>query len=583
MPALNAVVLTDLTFSWPDGTPVLAGLSTTFGTGRTGLIGANGTGKSTLLRLVAGELAPSRGTIAVLGDVDYLPQSLTLDADASLADLLGVRGVRDAVRAIEAGDPDPAWFDIVGDDWDVEERSAAALAEVGLPTDLDRRVGTLSGGEAVLAAVTGVRLRRSPVALLDEPTNNLDASARERLYELVRGWRGALVVVSHDLALLELMDATAELREGGLATYGGPYSEYSAAVAAEQEAARQALRTAEQKLQVEKRQRIKAEEKIAHAERQGRKDWANARYVKGAINERRNSAEKSAGSRRGMLDAKIEAARDAVANAEARVRDDDRIRLDLPDPGLPAGRRIATLTSADGTEIVIQGPERVALTGPNGVGKTTLLERLVVNHGDRYFGSAGGPGVNHGDRYFGSAGGPGVNHGDRYFGSQAETDATARRGRSRPGAGPAQADAVAHTLRVGYLPQRLDDLDDDASVLDNVQAAAPGVPSGVLRGRLARFLLRGDAAYRPVGSLSGGERFRVALARVLLADPPPELLVLDEPTNNLDLTSVEQLVDALSAYRGALLVVSHDHGFLDRLGLDAEFVLDDSGRLTRRR
>lgn len=553
MPALNAVVLTDLSFSWPDGTPVLAGLSATFGTGRTGLIGANGTGKSTLLRLVAGELAPSRGTIAVLGDVDYLPQSLTLDADASLADLLGVRGVRDAVRAIEDGDPDPAWFDIVGDDWDVEERSAAALAEVGLPTDLDRRVGTLSGGEAVLAAVTGVRLRRSPVALLDEPTNNLDASARERLYELVRGWRGALVVVSHDLALLELMDETAELREGGLATYGGPYSEYSAAVAAEQEAARQALRTAEQKLQVEKRQRIKAEEKIAHAERQGRKDWANARYVRGAINERRNSAEKSAGNRRGMLDAKIEAAREAVANAEARVRDDDRIRLDLPDPGLPAGRRIATLTSADGTEIVIQGPERVALTGPNGVGKTTLLERLVVNHGDRY------------------------------FGSRAETDATAGRGRSRPGAGPAQADAVAHTLRVGYLPQRLDGLDDDASVLDNVQAAAPGVPSGVLRGRLARFLLRGDAAYRPVGSLSGGERFRVALARVLLADPPPELLVLDEPTNNLDLTSVEQLVDALAAHRGALLVVSHDRGFLDRLGLDAEFVLDDSGRLTRRR
>lgn len=539
MPALNAVVLDDLTFSWPDGTSVLAGLTATFGTGRTGLIGPNGTGKSTLLRLVAGELSPTHGTISVLGDVDYLPQTLTLDADATLADLLGVRAVRDAVRAIEAGDPDPAWFDLVGDDWDVEERSVAALAEVGLPTDLDRRVGALSGGEAVLAAVTGVRLRRSPVALLDEPTNNLDGSARERLYALIRGWRGALIVVSHDLALLELMDATAELREGGLVTYGGPYSEYAVAVAAEQEAARQALRTASQKLQIEKRQRIKEEQKIAHAERQGRKDWANARYTKGAINDRRNSAEKSAGSRRGMLDAKVDAAREAVEKAEARVRDDERIRLDLPDPGLPAGRRIATLTSADGTDIVIQGPERVALTGPNGIGKTTLLEQLV------------------------GARPAGKGDGSHYL-------------------PPSRADAVAHTARIGYLPQRLDGLDEDAGVLDNVQVAAPGVPPGVLRGRLARFLLRGDAVYRPVRSLSGGERFRVALARVLLADPPPELLVLDEPTNNLDLTSVEQLVDALSAYRGALLVVSHDRAFLDRIGLDAEFVLDETGGLTRR-
>ncbi len=110
--------------------------------------------------------------------------------------------------------------------------------------------------------------------------------------------------------------------------------------------------------------------------------------------------------------------------------------------------------------------------------------------------------------------------------------------------------ARASVEHIGYLPQRLDDLDDTASVLDAVCAAAPDVPVAAVRDRLARFLFRGDAVTRPVGSLSGGERFRVALARVLLADPPPQLLVLDEPTNNLDLDTVDQVVSALQAYRG---------------------------------
>ncbi len=532
MPALPAVVLDDLTFDWPDGTPALTALTASFGRGRTGLIGANGAGKSTLLRLIAGRLAPSAGAVTAVGTVDYLPQQLTLEVDATLADLLGVRQALDAVRAIEAGDPDPALFDLVGDDWDIEARAVAALGESGLPTGLDRQVATLSGGETVLAALVGIRLRGASIALLDEPTNNLDAGSRARLYHLVRGWRGTLIAVSHDLALLESMDATAELREGSLTVFGGPHSQYRAAVEREQEAARQALRTAEQTLRTERRQRIEAEQKIAHAERQGRKDKANRRYVPAAINDRRNSAEKSAGARRGMLDAKVSAAAAAVEQAEARVREDDRIRVDLPDPGVAAGRRLAELTGSDGRMVVIQGPERIALTGPNGVGKTTLIEQLL--------------------------------------------------GSARSASPVGRATGRALTDRIGYLPQRLDGLDDRGSVLANVQAAAPEQPPCLLRNRLARFLLRGDAVERPVSTLSGGERFRVALARVLLAEPPAQLLVLDEPTNNLDLTSVEQLVDALTAYRGALLVVSHDNGFLARLGLDAQFELDPDGLLTRR-
>jgi ATPase subunit of ABC transporter with duplicated ATPase domains len=508
----SSVVCADLSFAWPDGTSVLEHLDVAFAGGRTGLVGRNGDGKSTLLRLIAGDLAPSGGTVTTAGEVAYLPQHLPLDAARTVADLLGISGKRAALSAIVGGDADPRHFTVLDDDWDVEARAVETLGRLGVlggaEAVLDRAVGTLSGGESVLVGVAGVLLRGAPISLLDEPTNNLDARARELLYGAVESWPGVLVVVSHDRDLLERVDQIVELRDGATRTFGGPFSAYAEQLAAEQETAARLVRAAEGEVAREKRQFVEAQVALARRIRTGKKAEREKRVPKVVAGGLKRKAQVSAGKYRNLHADRLEAARSALDEAALAVRDDDRIRVDLPATAVPAGRTVLSVG-----DLVVRGPERIGLTGANGSGKTTLLEAIV-----------------------------------------------GRRPHPAPGVGrPA--------VPVAYLPQRLDVLDDAATVLDNVRAAAPSATPHEARAELARFLVRGEAVQQPAGSLSGGERFRVSLACLLLAEPPPQLLLLDEPTNNLDLDSVEQLTDALAAYRGALIVASHDRPFLADIGV----------------
>ena len=453
-PHTSAVVLDRLCFTWPDGSPALDDVSGAIGEGRTGLVGRNGSGKSTLLRLIAGEIAPASGTVTTSGDVALLPQQLTRDTGRPVADLLGIGPILAALRAIESGDADPRHFEAVGDAWDIESRAHAALAGAGLAPDvLDRTVGELSGGEAVLAAIAGIRLRKPAITLLDEPTNNLDRDARARLAGLVTAWPGALVVVSHDTALLELMDDTAELHDGTLSVFGGPYSRWRSWLDAEQEAARRAEATAAQDVRREKRQRIEPETTIARRRAVGAKAEREKRVPPIVAGNRKRAAQVSAGRLRTESREKEARARAALDEAERRVRDDDAIRIDLPDPGVPAGRRIATLNDGDRTWVV-QGPERVALIGPNGAGKTRLLERVVacaVQNSARTELEAADPADS--------------------GGWSTEVRSCVR--------------AEALTDRIGYLPQRVDGLDEGATVLQNVCDAAPRVPPAEVRNRLA--------------------------------------------------------------------------------------------------
>ncbi|GGV46937.1 ABC-F family ATP-binding cassette domain-containing protein [Paenarthrobacter nicotinovorans] len=536
-----SITLTDVRLQWPDGTTALtgiSGISGTFGVGRTGLVGSNGAGKSTLLRLIAGVLTPTSGRISTNGEVGYLPQTLTLKTDSTVADLLGIGPKLRALRAIESGDAAVENFETVGDDWDIETRADESLRHIGFSgSDLDRNVGEISGGEAMLVAITGLRLQRTAITLLDEPTNNLDRDARARLSGLITSWPGTLVVVSHDLSLLELMDNTAELHAGELTVFGGPYSAWRSHMDEQQAAAVQAAQAAKQAVKIEKRQRQDAETKLAKRARTGQSSYDNKKGSKILMNQRASDAQVSAGKLRSGSDDKVNAARTALDEASSRIREEERISLNLPDPDVPRGRRIAELRGTN-RAFFVEGPERVAIIGANGVGKTTLLERVVA----------------------------GESLPDNDEVSDVVESGTAG-GRLLTG-------------RAGYLRQRLDGLDDAATTLENVQASAPSVPEGEIRNQLARFLLRGDSVYRPVHTLSGGERFRVSLARLLFADPPPQVLILDEPTNNLDIQSVDQLVEALNVYRGAVILVSHDDDFLDRLDLDLVLNLDHDGSLT---
>ncbi|MBO0813382.1 MAG: ABC-F family ATP-binding cassette domain-containing protein [Microlunatus sp.] len=525
----------NLGFSFPSGEIVLDSLTTSFSDGFTGLVGRNGSGKSTLIKVLAGELSPTSGSVERPERIGYLPQDLVLDAGRTVASVLGIEAVLAALATVDAGNGRPEDFEIIGDNWDLEDRVEAELAAFGFTDlDLDRKIGTLSGGQVVLLALAAHFLARPEVLLLDEPTNNLDRAARDRLYRAVRRWPGPVIAVSHDRELLELCDQVAELRDSVITFYGGNFSDYTAAVAAEQEAAARAVRTAEANLKRQKRELIEAQTKMDRHNRYGKQLAERSNMPAILAGAMKRKAEVSQGKLRGSHEADVEDAKKQLTDAEERVRDDDQVRVDLSATAVPGGREIVitddlVLRNGVAVDLHIRGPERVALTGGNGTGKTTLIDTIM-------------------------------------------------------GKVPARSGRVRTYVPVRLLPQRLHILDPDLPVLSSVSRLAPSADDNTLRARLARFLLGAEVITRPARTLSGGELFRASLAGLLLAEPAPQLLILDEPTNSLDLDTVAALTTALQQYRGALLVASHDRPFLDEIGLSGEITFapdPEPGRFVR--
>ncbi|MEV0573313.1 ribosomal protection-like ABC-F family protein [Streptomyces sp. NPDC050392] len=536
-----SVICSNLSFAWPDDTPVFQDLSFTMGTGHTGLVAPNGSGKSTLLKLIAGELRPGTGSVSVGGTLGYLPQSLPLSSGLTVAEVLGIAEVIRALDAVESGDVSERHFTVIGDDWDIEERTRAQLDRLGL-TDLalDRSLATLSGGQVISLGLAAQLLKRPDVLLLDEPTNNLDLEARHRLYDVLEEFTGSLLLVSHDRALLDRMERIAELGGGELRLYGGNFSAYEESVQAEQEVAEKNVRNAEQELKREKRELQQARERAERRASNAARNLKSAGLPRIFAGNMKRGAQESAGRAGQMHASRVSEAKSRLDEAGRSLRDEQRLTLDLPETDVPAGRNLflgeemqvrlgdRAVFADQGVELSIRGPERIALSGPNGAGKTTLL-RLLTG------------------------------------------ELVPEGGQIRRAGG-----------RIAYLSQRLDLLDLDRTVAENFTAFAPDRPEAERMNLLARFLFRGARAHLPVRVLSGGERLRATLACILCAEPAPQLLLLDEPTNNLDLVSVGQLEGALNSYRGAFVVVSHDERFLTEIGVNrwlrlAEGTLEETG------
>lgn len=524
------LALQGVSFQLPSGELLLSDLNETFDDRRTALVGRNGAGKSVLARIMAGELAATAGRCLASGPVHYLPQHIEPQAFRSVADLAGMQSLLDALARVEAGGVDPADFECLDGHWDIRARLQAELAAAGLAhLPPDTPASRLSGGECTRVALLGAWLSDADWLILDEPSNHLDRAGREALREQLQRWRGGLILISHDRLLLDDMQRIVELSPSGLRSYAGGYALYREMRQQEQDNALRELQR--RKLERDRQQHAMQEqrERQEHRQAKGRRAAQEANQAKILVDRQKERSQGSIARLATQHDERRERLAREVQEAFDQVCEDTAVVLNAPDCELPESRSVLLLEAlclpfgnAVPLDLSLSGPRRVAVTGHNGGGKSTLLKVIA--------------------------------------------------GMLGPAAGSCEV-----KVRSAYLDQHLTALSPERSVLEQLQERNRVADTAVLRTRLAQLGLPAARVELPSALLSGGERLKAALACELYAEQPAQLLLLDEPDNHLDLPSREALENLLQQYRGALLVVSHDEAFLDRLGLETRLECGEGG------
>lgn len=521
------ILIHEMSFNLPNGKALFSRLNLAFARQKVGLVGNNGIGKSTLIKLIAGELLPSSGSIQINGTVAHLQQNPLFDPELTVAKILGHENKLNALQRIEEGSTDPNDFLTVNDDWLIKEKLKNELAMFDLDTlHPFSHLSTLSGGEFTKLMLTNAFLSNADFLLLDEPTNHLDSHAFKKLYDAILKWQGGLIVVSHDRTLLNLMDEIVEISSLGISVFGGNYDFYKEQKEDLMYAKQNQLHHAKSVLEKTKRSIQLTKEKHEQRQAKGQNLRKRGDQPKMLLDAMENCSTSNQGSLLIRCNRMLNSAHEKLHLAKEQLELQDEIHVSLPKTYVPNGKVILEIEHLNfcyhqTTELLIndfnltiQGAERIALCGKNGSGKTTLI-KLILNQLKPFCGKI-------------------------YLGTE----------------------------YVNYLDQHASQLNPELSILDNFLQLNINATENEAYQSLAQFLFKNSSTLKLVKHLSGGEKLRALLACILKSSHPPQLLILDEPTNHLDLNSMKNIECVLKNYQGAMIVISHDQTFLESIAIE---------------